>query len=106
MVNPAYMVLAITAVAFVAFAVYLAVSQVAGTRPGQTVGRNERPVSRSGSMQKIEVVVQPECLSGVSEALRKAKIGPFRASDVTIFDPTRPPRARTGGPGTRSDASA
>jgi len=42
-------------------------------------------------MQKIEVVVQPECLGGVSEALGKAKIGPFQASDVTIFDPTKAP---------------
>jgi nitrogen regulatory protein P-II 1 len=42
-------------------------------------------------MQQIEVVLQPECVGGVSEALRKAKIGPFRTSDVTIFDPAAPP---------------
>ena len=90
-VNPAYMVLAIAALGFVAFAVYLALPQAAGKMPGRSIASIERPVSRSGSMQKIEVVVQPECLSGVSEALRKAKIGPFRASDVTIFDPTKAP---------------
>lgn len=42
-------------------------------------------------MQKIEVLIQPGCVGGVSEALRKAKIGPFRASAVTIFDPAAPP---------------
>jgi nitrogen regulatory protein PII len=41
-------------------------------------------------MQQIHVVIHPDCLGGVSEALLKAKIGPFRASDVTIFDPTTP----------------
>ena len=41
-------------------------------------------------MQKIELVAQSECLGGVSEALRKAKVGPFRASGVTIFDPAAP----------------
>ena len=42
-------------------------------------------------MHKIEVVVQPECLGEVSEALRRAKSGPFVASDVTIFDPSDAP---------------
>jgi nitrogen regulatory protein P-II 1 len=41
-------------------------------------------------MQKIEVAVQPECLNDVSESLRKAKIGPFRASAVTNVDPAAP----------------
>jgi len=41
-------------------------------------------------MQKIEVAVQPDCFSDVSEALRKAKIGPFRASEVTSVDPAAP----------------
>jgi nitrogen regulatory protein PII len=42
-------------------------------------------------MNKIEVVIQPDCLSNVSESLRRAKIGPFRASDVTVFDPCATP---------------
>ena len=42
-------------------------------------------------MHKVEVVLQPDCLADVSAALRKAKIGPFQASDVTVFDPAAPP---------------
>ena len=41
-------------------------------------------------MHKIEVVVQADCLRGVSEALRKAKIGSYRASDITVFEPAKP----------------
>jgi len=41
-------------------------------------------------MHKIEIAVQPDCLGGVSQALRKTKLGPFRASAVTIFDPGAP----------------
>jgi nitrogen regulatory protein P-II 1 len=42
-------------------------------------------------MQKIEVVIQRDCLGSVSEALRKAKIGPLQVIDVTLFDPAAPP---------------
>ena len=42
-------------------------------------------------MQKIEAVVQSDSLTDVSAALRKAKIGPFQTSDVTIFDPAAAP---------------
>jgi nitrogen regulatory protein PII len=41
-------------------------------------------------MQKIEVVVQSDSFNGVYEALRNAKVGPFRASEVKIFDPAAP----------------
>ena len=42
-------------------------------------------------MHKIEIVVQPDCLGRMSEALRKAKIGPFRTSAITVVDPAAPP---------------
>lgn len=42
-------------------------------------------------MHKVEVVLHPDCLAGVGTALRKAKIGPFQASDVTVFDPAAAP---------------
>jgi nitrogen regulatory protein PII len=38
-------------------------------------------------MHKIEVVVQRDQLSDVSQALRSAKAGAFRASGVTVYDP-------------------
>jgi nitrogen regulatory protein P-II 1 len=43
------------------------------------------------AVHKIEVVVQHDRLSDVSEALRRAKIGPFQASEVRLFDPTEKP---------------
>jgi nitrogen regulatory protein PII len=47
-------------------------------------------------MQKIEVVIQSECLGGVSEALRKARIALFRACDIKTFDPAAPPGSYRG----------
>jgi len=41
-------------------------------------------------MRKIEAVIPPESLGNVSEALLQAKIGAFRASDVTSFEPGTP----------------
>jgi len=41
-------------------------------------------------VHKIEVVVLPDSLSGVSHTLGMAKLGPFQVSDVTIFDPAAP----------------
>jgi len=38
-------------------------------------------------MRKIEAVIPPESLGNVSEALLQAKIGAFRAIDVTYFEP-------------------
>jgi len=99
LVNPAYMVVAIVACAFVGYGAYLALSGVAGPRVTSRPGELSDPVQptvqptrgRNGSMHQIEVVLQPDCLGSVSEALRKAKIGPFRASDVTVFDPAAAP---------------
>jgi nitrogen regulatory protein PII len=94
-VNPAYMVVAIVACAFVGYGAYLALSSVVSPRApasgGELPGTVPPPRGRTESMHKIEVTLQPECLGGVSEALRKAKVGPFQASDVTIFDPMKGP---------------
>ncbi|HVP30040.1 MAG TPA: P-II family nitrogen regulator [Myxococcota bacterium] len=37
-------------------------------------------------MQRIEIVVRPGCLGAVREALRRMKVGPFRLSNVAIFE--------------------
>ena len=42
-------------------------------------------------MLKIEITIQPESLQTVTEALGRAKLGSFRVSEVTTFDPAAPP---------------
>lgn len=37
-------------------------------------------------MRKIEVILSPKCVEGVSKALREAKISRFFASDVRAYD--------------------
>ena len=91
------MVLAIVACAFVGYGAYLALSGVV-RRPNIPESGSELPGAveslrgRIGAMHKLEVVLQADCVGGVSEALRKAKIGPFGASDITIFDPAAAPQ--------------
>ncbi|HVP30042.1 MAG TPA: P-II family nitrogen regulator [Myxococcota bacterium] len=38
-------------------------------------------------MQRIEIVVHPGGLGAMREALRKVKVGSFRASNLMVFDP-------------------
>jgi nitrogen regulatory protein PII len=42
-------------------------------------------------MQKIEIVIRPDSLSAVTEALRKVKVSCLRISEVTVFDPSASP---------------
>lgn len=42
-------------------------------------------------MRRIDVVIESESFNAVHEALRRARLGPFRASEVRIFDPSKPP---------------
>jgi nitrogen regulatory protein PII len=41
-------------------------------------------------MHKIEVVVESDLFLVVHEALRKSRIGPFRTSEIRIYDPQAP----------------
>ena len=42
-------------------------------------------------MQKIEIVIRPDSLGAVAEALRKAKVSSYRVNEVTVFDPSARP---------------
>jgi nitrogen regulatory protein PII len=56
------------------------------------VAEGVRAFTEEVLMHKIEVVVESDSFPMVHESLRKSRVGPFRASEIRIFDPTAPPK--------------